>query len=299
MKERQLVNLVQRYGRGGLYTVSRMKAEEQLFYGSTAEAQAAATLAASRMERISRLPPPRLRFESYRSKYKRLDFLPFYGGGGRGRDSKMLCVDSAGSAILCNADGSLQPVPNLNEPKESAPPPSPSPGSTPLSPSALKLSTFLPGPPQAATLSPSRSSSMARRIGTGFCSHRHPTSTTHSMTPHSSSRTRFWIRSSLLYLGAGKFCITKIFDIGDQETQEISSGVVAVCTGVEMTCGASGMEAVQEGSSQLQMIKHKSFVSYDGISVSSEIPAVANNLLPFLERVPSGRFHYNWVSVIR
>ncbi|XP_044970811.1 uncharacterized protein LOC123431063 [Hordeum vulgare subsp. vulgare] len=358
MKERQLVNLVQRYGRGGLYTVSRMKAEEQLFYGSTAEAQAAATLAASRMERISRLPPPRLRFESYRSKYKRLDFLPFYGGGGRGRDSKMLCVDSAGSAILCNADGrSLQPVPNLNEPK----------GVSPASFSIPRIDAIEPKRSEAlyvlARSAPSRNSFTFEVLvygeknwhwvllppppyvndplydstfiqsytllgdGSTICissTENNPVGTycfdtvsrkwekagrwalpLYGRAEHVPELSNLWfgiadksphylcaldlsnldrvpkvlsdwpdldppegwvqIRSSLLYLGAGKFCITKIFDIGDQETQEITSGVVAVCTGVEMTCGASGMEAVQEGSSQLQMIKHKSFVSYDGI----------------------------------
>ena len=136
MKARQFLNVVmQRSGSGSLYTVSRIKAGEQLFYRSTAEARAAAaaaqpkegntTLPSSAVappwtENISRMPPPRLRLEAYRLDGPRLDFLPFYGQG-RG-DGKILSMDSAGNTVLCNAvSGSIQPVPCLNEPKGDSP----------------------------------------------------------------------------------------------------------------------------------------------------------------------------------
>ncbi|XBI95890.1 uncharacterized protein LOC119366121 [Triticum dicoccoides] len=74
-----------------------------------------------------------------------------------------------------------------------------------------------------------------------------------------------WVqmRCSLLYLGAGKFCITKFFNIGDPDTEDNTTA--AVLTGVEVLCGVSGGEVVHGGSSELQMIKHKSFISYGGI----------------------------------
>ncbi|XP_048559603.1 uncharacterized protein LOC125540112 [Triticum urartu] len=125
MKARQFVNVVmQRSGRGSLYTVSRIKPGEHLFYPSTAEARAAA--AQPKEENMTppssavapKMPPPRLRLEAYRVDGPRLDFLPFYGRGSGGGDGKILSMDSAGNTVLCDAGScSVQPVACLNEPK--------------------------------------------------------------------------------------------------------------------------------------------------------------------------------------
>lgn len=130
---RQFLNVVmQRYGSGSSYTVSRIKPEEHLFYRSTAEARAAAkskfnmewpssAVAPPWMESISRMPPPRLGFERSISDDKRLDFLPFYERS-IGGASKILCVDAAGHTVLYDIRaGSLQPIPCLNSPKGSRP----------------------------------------------------------------------------------------------------------------------------------------------------------------------------------
>lgn len=120
MKARQLVNVVmQRYGRGSMYSVSRIKPEEQLFYPSIEEAQAAAASAPpkEKMETMSRMPALKLRFERPISNDKRLDFLPFYERGSGGY-SKILCIDAAGHAVLYDTDtGYIHPVPCLNGPK--------------------------------------------------------------------------------------------------------------------------------------------------------------------------------------
>ncbi|KAF7011794.1 hypothetical protein CFC21_026064 [Triticum aestivum] len=119
MKARQFLNVVmQKYRNGSLYTVSRIKPEEQLFYGSTAEARAAA-----KSKTITRIPPPRLRLERSisLSDEERMDFLPFHEGSSGGA-SKILCVDAEGHTILYDMDaGSLQPIPHLNSPKGSRP----------------------------------------------------------------------------------------------------------------------------------------------------------------------------------
>ncbi|CAM0901667.1 unnamed protein product [Alopecurus aequalis] len=123
MKALQMVNVVmQRYGGiGGMYSVSRIKPEEQLFYPSTEEAQAAAASAppTDKLEAISRMPAPKLRFDNH----QRLDFLPFYNGGSGGGDSnKILCIDAAGHTVLYDADaGKVHPVPSLNGPKGYSP----------------------------------------------------------------------------------------------------------------------------------------------------------------------------------
>ncbi|XBI95877.1 hypothetical protein VPH35_032249 [Triticum aestivum] len=120
---------MQRSGGCSLYTVRRIKPGEQLFYPSTAEAQAAAatqskdenTPPPSSPVVAPKMPPPRLRFEAYRVDGPRLDFLPFYGRGGGG-DGKILSMDSAGNAVLCDAGScSVQPVACLNEPNGDSP----------------------------------------------------------------------------------------------------------------------------------------------------------------------------------
>ena len=134
MKARQFMNVVmQRYGSSSTwYTVSRIKAGEHLFYGSTAEARAAEKSKVNMdwqspgvvppwMETVSPIPPPRLRFERSIPDNKRMDFLPFYGRGSSGA-SKILCVDAEGHTVLYDmAAGSLQPIPHLNSPKGSRP----------------------------------------------------------------------------------------------------------------------------------------------------------------------------------
>jgi hypothetical protein len=60
------------------------------------------------------------------------------------------------------------------------------------------------------------------------------------------------IRGGLLYLGAGRFCISKVLDIGKGRPGD-KAAVLA------------GVEVVQDESAQLKMIKHKSSISYAGI----------------------------------
>ncbi|KAE8818588.1 hypothetical protein D1007_03729 [Hordeum vulgare] len=144
MKARQFVNVVmQKYGRSStFYTMSRIKAGEQLFYGSTAEARAAArsprkkkfamalpssAVVPAWMEIMSRMPPAMLRFEISRSDGTKLDFLPFYQRGGGGA-SKILCVDAAGRCFIHDIDaGVSETVPSLNTPKGDNNPICPSP----------------------------------------------------------------------------------------------------------------------------------------------------------------------------
>ncbi|KAE8818604.1 hypothetical protein D1007_03748 [Hordeum vulgare] len=75
MKARQFINVVmQRYRGDSGYTLSRIKAAEQLFYGSTEEARAAeksrvnmdwpsSAMVPPWMDTVSRIPPPRLRLQ--------------------------------------------------------------------------------------------------------------------------------------------------------------------------------------------------------------------------------------------
>jgi hypothetical protein len=123
MKARQFVNVVMRRyvrGRGSMYSVSRIKPDEQLFYPSTKEAQAAAP-SNNEMETISRMPAPKLRLGSSISDDKRLDFLPFYERG-IGCYSKILCIDDEGRTALYDTDaGVLHSIPGLNGPKGSNP----------------------------------------------------------------------------------------------------------------------------------------------------------------------------------
>lgn len=120
MKARQFLNVVmRRYGRGSMYSVSRMKPEEQLFYSSTKEAQSAASN--KEMETISSMPELGLRHQRSISKDKRLDFLPFYERGS-GAYSKILCIDDKGCTALYDIDGgSLHSIPGLNGPKGANP----------------------------------------------------------------------------------------------------------------------------------------------------------------------------------
>ncbi|CAM0901799.1 unnamed protein product [Alopecurus aequalis] len=118
MKARQLVNVVTR--RGSTYSLSRIKPNEKLFYPSIEEAAAAPKR--KKMQTISRMPAPKFRLEAYRLDDMRLDFLPLYDGRGSGGDSAILSVDSAGNTVLCDSDArSVQPVPDLGEPKGASP----------------------------------------------------------------------------------------------------------------------------------------------------------------------------------
>jgi hypothetical protein len=64
------------------------------------------------------------------------------------------------------------------------------------------------------------------------------------------------IRGGLLYLGAGRFCISKVFDIGKGRPGD-KAAVLA------------GVEVVQDESAQLKMIKHKSSICLSAMLASS------------------------------
>ncbi|KAI5010183.1 hypothetical protein ZWY2020_012320 [Hordeum vulgare] len=115
MKARQFINVVmQRYRGDSGYTWSRIKAGEQLFYGSTEEARAAAksrvnmdwpssAMVPPWMDTVSRIPPPRLRLQRSVSAKEITDFLPFHERSS-GAASKVLCVDAEGHTVLCDVD---------------------------------------------------------------------------------------------------------------------------------------------------------------------------------------------------
>jgi hypothetical protein len=127
MKARQFVNAVTGY------SLSRIKLRNNLFYPSTAEAQAAAMTAANdkklkedtttlQEEDYDELPLPRpkLSFQppSSPSSYTDLSFLPFYGSrGGGGGEEKVMCVDKSGHASVYHADACIvELVPSLGTP---------------------------------------------------------------------------------------------------------------------------------------------------------------------------------------
>uniref|UniRef100_A0ACD5Y9Q6 Uncharacterized protein n=1 Tax=Avena sativa TaxID=4498 RepID=A0ACD5Y9Q6_AVESA len=119
MKARQFVNVVMR--RYGMYSVGRIKPEEQLFYPSTKEAQAAAPSNKELETSISRMPAPKLKLERPAVMDNRMDFLPFYERGCGGY-SKILCIDEEGRTVLYDTDaGLLHSVPGLNGPKGAKP----------------------------------------------------------------------------------------------------------------------------------------------------------------------------------
>lgn len=121
---RRFINLVMKDFRvDGSYWLSRMRPQENLFYGSTVEAMTAQ--AQARKDKINvmlpfgstlELPPPAARFKSSCTDGLTLDFMPFYG-----RDSpsegKIIAVDSIGHTVLYDADGdpcSVEMLPRVN-----------------------------------------------------------------------------------------------------------------------------------------------------------------------------------------
>lgn len=122
MIPRRFINLMMKDSRvGGSYWLSRLRPEENLFYGSAGEAVASETQArresrkpicASTME----LPSPEFRFKSSRSFNWTLGFMPFYGVGGGPKEGRIVVSDSAGHTHLYDAEEvSGEMLPPTNE----------------------------------------------------------------------------------------------------------------------------------------------------------------------------------------
>ncbi|KAM0927361.1 hypothetical protein ACQ4PT_002831 [Festuca glaucescens] len=118
-KARRLLNMAMKTSDG--FSLSRVDANRHLFFPSTAQAlqhrqigqqqiQPAAMAAPQKedYDGVLRLTPPKLRFESSPSCMAcHLDFFPFF-------DSKVLCVNEAGGAMLCDPGAStVQIMPSL------------------------------------------------------------------------------------------------------------------------------------------------------------------------------------------
>jgi hypothetical protein len=125
MFSRQFINLVVKDFRvGGSYRLSRMMADEKLFYPSAAEAITAR--AQTKKETIMPfkttmdLPRPVVRFKSSRTASMTLDFMPFYGRGGN--EGKIVSVDLAGQTVLYDAaHDSIEMLPCLTYSKWRSP----------------------------------------------------------------------------------------------------------------------------------------------------------------------------------
>uniref|UniRef100_A0ACD5Z3S1 Uncharacterized protein n=1 Tax=Avena sativa TaxID=4498 RepID=A0ACD5Z3S1_AVESA len=110
MIPRRFINLMMKDLRvGGSYWLSRLRPEENLFYGSAKEAAAAGTEARRekrkpKRESTRQLPSPDFRFKSSRSKDSTLGFMPFYDVGGGPKEGRIVVSDSAGHTHLYDAE---------------------------------------------------------------------------------------------------------------------------------------------------------------------------------------------------
>jgi hypothetical protein len=110
MIPRRFVNLVMKDSRaGGSYWLSRLTAQDNLFYSSVGEAVASETQARRERRTTIRgstmeLPSPLLRFKSSHSFDSTLGFMPFYGVGGGPKEGRIVVSNSDGDTHLYDAE---------------------------------------------------------------------------------------------------------------------------------------------------------------------------------------------------